>query len=174
LSRDGPLIAATDGYRVAAILIEMGCALSILSNTIKYQIMASETACDTPANEIIFQSRLKPGEMFLADTLERRIVPEQEIFEELTTHNFSGWLNENRVRLNDIVKPGAEIEEVGDVTPYQRASGYTLESLRCLVQPMAEEGKDPVGSMGNDTPLAILSTRHKQLFQYFLQLFAQV
>ena len=72
------------------------------------------------------------------------------------------------------MKPGPEVEEFGDVTPYQRASGYTLESLRCLVQPMAEEGKDPIGSMGNDTPLAILSTRHKPLFQYFLQLFAQV
>jgi glutamate synthase domain-containing protein 2/glutamate synthase domain-containing protein 1/glutamate synthase domain-containing protein 3 len=174
---DGPaLIAATDGYRVAAILDRNGlrpCRYCLTRSNIV--IMASETGVlDTPANEIVFQSRLKPGEMFLADTLERRIVPEQEIFEELTTHNFLGWLNENRVRLNDIVKPGAEIEEVGDVTPYQRASGYTLESLRCLVQPMAEEGKDPVGSMGNDTPLAILSTRHKQLFQYFLQLFAQV
>ena len=174
---DGPaLIAATDGYRVAAILDRNGlrpCRYCLTRSNIV--IMASETGVlDTPANEIVFQSRLKPGEMFLADTLERRIVPEQEIFEELTTHNFSGWLNENRVRLNEIVKPGAEVEEVGDVTPYQRASGYTLESLRCLVQPMAEEGKDPIGSMGNDTPLAVLSTRHKQLFQYFLQLFAQV
>ena len=174
---DGPaLIAATDGYRVAAILDRNGlrpCRYCLTRSNIV--IMASETGVlDTPANEIVFQSRLKPGEMFLADTLEKRIVPEQEIFEELTTHDFSAWLAENRVRLKDIVKPGAEVEEVGDVTPYQRASGYTLESLRCLVQPMAEEGKDPIGSMGNDTPLAILSTRHKPLFQYFLQLFAQV
>jgi glutamate synthase domain-containing protein 2/glutamate synthase domain-containing protein 1/glutamate synthase domain-containing protein 3 len=174
---DGPaLIAATDGYRVAAILDRNGlrpCRYCLTRSNIL--IMASETGVlDTPASEIIFQSRLKPGEMFLADTLEKRIVPEHEIFEELTTHDYAGWLRENRVRLKDIVQPGAEIEENGDVTAYQRASGYTLESLRCLVQPMAEEGKDPIGSMGNDAPLAVLSTRHKPLFQYFLQLFAQV
>jgi glutamate synthase domain-containing protein 2/glutamate synthase domain-containing protein 1/glutamate synthase domain-containing protein 3 len=174
---DGPaLIAATDGYRVAAILDRNGlrpCRYCLTRSNIV--IMASETGVlDTPPGEIVFQSRLKPGEMFLADTLEKRIVPEKEIFEELTTHDFSGWLAENRIRLHDVVTPGAEVEEVGDVTAYQRASGYTVESLRCLVQPMAEEGKDPIGSMGNDTPLAILSTRHKPLFQYFLQLFAQV
>ena len=170
---DGPaLIAATDGYRVAAILDRNGlrpCRYCLTRSNIV--IMASETGVlDTPPGEIIFQSRLKPGEMFLADTLEKRIVPEKEIFEELTTHNFSAWLSENRVRLQDVVTPGAEVEELGEVTAYQRASGYTVESLRCLVQPMAEEGKDPIGSMGNDTPLAILSTRHKPLFQYFLQL----
>src|SRR3984893_11040156 len=174
---DGPaLIAAPDGYRVAAILDRNGlrpCRYCLTRSNIV--IMASETGVlDTPANEIVFQSRLKPGEMFLADTLEKRIVPEKEIFEELTTHNFSTWLIENRVRLSDIVKPGPGFEEIDDVTLYQRASGYTLESLRCLVQPMAEEGKDPIGSMGNDTPLAVLSTQHKPLFQYFLQLFAQV
>ena len=81
---------------------------------------------------------------------------------------------ENRIRLKDIVDPEAKAEEIGDITACQRAFGYTLESLRCLVQPMAEDGKDPIGSMGNDTPLAVLSARHKPLFQYFLQLFAQV
>jgi glutamate synthase domain-containing protein 2/glutamate synthase domain-containing protein 1/glutamate synthase domain-containing protein 3 len=174
---DGPaLIAATDGYRVAAILDRNGlrpCRYLLTRSNIV--IMASETGVlDTPAKEIVFQSRLRPGELFLADTLEKRIVPEQEIFEELTAHDYSAWLAQNRIRLKDIVMAGAEIEEPGDVTPYQRASGYTLESLRCLVQPMAEEGKDTTGSMGNDTPLAVLSTRHKPLFQYFLQLFAQV
>ena len=174
---DGPaLIAATDGYRVAAILDRNGlrpCRYCVTTGNIL--IMASETGVlDTPASEIVFQSRLKPGEMFLADTLERRIVPEQEIFDELTTRDYPGWLAENRVRLKDIVQPDTKPDEVGDVTPKQRAFGYTLESLRCLVQPMAEEGKDPIGSMGNDAPLAILSTRHKPLFQYFLQLFAQV
>jgi glutamate synthase domain-containing protein 2/glutamate synthase domain-containing protein 1/glutamate synthase domain-containing protein 3 len=174
---DGPaLIAATDGYRVAAILDRNGlrpCRYCL--TTSKIVLMASEAGVlETPANEIVFQGRLKPGELFLADTLEKRIVPEDEIFEQLTAHDYSAWLAENRVRLRDMVQAGAEFEEVGDVTPYQRASGYNLESLRCLVQPMAEEGKDPIGSMGNDTPLAVLSSRHKTLFQYFLQLFAQV
>ena len=176
---DGPaLIAATDGYRVAAILDRNGlrpCRYCVTTGNIL--IMASETGVlDTPASEIVFQSRLKPGEMFLADTLEKRIVPEQEIFDELTTPDYSGWLAENRIRLKDIVDPDAEdkAEEIGDITACQRAFGYTTESLRSLVQPMAEDGKDPIGSMGNDTPLAVLSTRYKTLFQYFLQLFAQV
>jgi glutamate synthase domain-containing protein 2/glutamate synthase domain-containing protein 1/glutamate synthase domain-containing protein 3 len=174
---DGPaLIAATDGYRVAAILDRNGlrpCRYCVTTGNIL--IMASETGVlDTPASEIVFQSRLKPGEMFLADTLERRIVPEQEVFDELTRRDYSGWLEENRVRLKDVVQPDIKAEEVGDVTLNQRAFGYTLESLRCLVHPMAEEGKDPIGSMGNDAPVAVLSTRHKSLFQYFLQLFAQV
>jgi glutamate synthase domain-containing protein 2/glutamate synthase domain-containing protein 1/glutamate synthase domain-containing protein 3 len=174
---DGPaLIAATDGYRVAAILDRNGLRpCRYCRTTSNIIIMASETGVlETPAKEIVFQRRLKPGELFLADTLEKRIVPEDEIFEELTSHDYSAWLAENRVRLSDLVQPGGEFEEVCDVTPFQRASGYTLESLRCLVQPMAEEGKDPIGSMGNDTPLAVLSSRHKTLFHYFLQLFAQV
>jgi glutamate synthase domain-containing protein 2/glutamate synthase domain-containing protein 1/glutamate synthase domain-containing protein 3 len=174
---DGPaLIAATDGYRVAAVLDRNGlrpCRYCVTKKNIL--IMASETGVlNTPASEIVRQGRLKPGEMFLADTLEKRLVPQQEIFEELTSHDYAGWLAKNRLRLKDIVKPECQVEEIVDVTPYQRALGYTLESLRCLIQPMAEEGKDPIGSMGNDTPLAVLSARHKQLSQYFLQLFAQV
>ncbi len=106
---DGPaLIAATDGYRVAAILDRNGlrpCRYCVTTGNIL--IMASETGVlDTPASEIVFQSRLKPGEMFLADTLEKRIVPEQEIFDELTTRDYPGWLAENRIRLKDIVAPG--------------------------------------------------------------------
>ena len=76
--------------------------------------------------------------------------------------------------LKDIATPVPEPDEIADVTLYQRAFGYTLETLRCLVQPMVEEGKDPLGSMGHDAPLAVLSARHKPLFNYFLQLFAQV
>jgi glutamate synthase domain-containing protein 1 len=137
---DGPaLIAATDGYRVAAILDRNGlrpCRYCL--TTSKIVLMASEAGVlETPANEIVFQGRLKPGELFLADTLEKRIVPEDEIFAELTAHDYSAWLAENRVRLRDLVQPGPQIEEAGNVTSYQRASGYTLESLLCLVQTMA-------------------------------------
>ena len=139
-------------------------------------IMASEAGVlETPAHEIIFQGRLKPGEMFLADTLQNRIVPEQEIFDALDEARLRGMADaESRAVERHRASPARTPEELADVTPYQRAFGYTLESLRCLVQPMAEEAKDPLGSMGNDTPLAVLSARHKPLFQYFLQLFAQV
>ena len=175
---DGPaLIAATDGYRVAAVLDRNGlrpCRYYVTKSNLL--VMASETGVlDTPASEIVLQGRLKPGELFLADTLQKRIVPEDEIFAELTKPPYAEWLAEKRIRLRDLtstVSPGPEA--IADVTPFQRAFGYTLESLRCLVQPMAAEGKDPLGSMGNDTPLAVLSTRHKPLFQYFLQMFAQV
>ena len=175
---DGPaLIAATDGYRVAAVLDRNGlrpCRYCVTKDSIL--IMASETGVlDTPASEIAFQGRLKPGELFLADTLRKCIVPEQEIFAALTSRDHAGWLKENRVRLSELEMPPEEkLEAIANLTAYQRAFGYTLESLRCLVQPMGEEGKDPIGSMGNDAPLAILSARHKTLFQYFLQLFAQV
>ncbi|MBV9488633.1 MAG: glutamate synthase large subunit [Verrucomicrobia bacterium] len=174
---DGPaLIAATDGYRVAAVLDRNGlrpCRYCLTKGRIL--IMASETGVlDTPPSEIVLQGRLKPGELFLADTLQKRIVPESEIFEELTRLPYAEWLTEKRIRLEDIVVPAAEPDEIADATPFQRAFGYTIESLRCLVQPMAAEGKDPLGSMGNDTPLAVLSTRHKPLAQYFLQMFAQV
>jgi glutamate synthase (NADPH/NADH) large chain len=174
---DGPaLIAATDGYRVAAVLDRNGlrpCRYCVTKSNIL--IMASETGVlQTPASEIVMQGRLKPGELFLADTLQKRIVPEQEIFEELTNPPYAEWLARNRVRLTDLVVPVPEHTDIADCTPFQRAFGYTLEMLRCLVQPMAEEGKDPLGSMGNDAPLAVLSARHKPLFHYFLQLFAQV
>ncbi|HEY0793388.1 MAG TPA: glutamate synthase large subunit [Chthoniobacterales bacterium] len=174
---DGPaLIAATDGYRVAAVLDRNGlrpCRYCVTKGNVL--IMASETGVlDTPPDQIVVQGRLKPGELFLADTLEKRIVPEAEIFEELNKPPYAEWLVQNRIRLKDILPATVPPPEVGDVTPLQRASGYTLESLRCLVQPMAAEGKDPTGSMGNDTPLAVLSSRYKTLFQYFLQMFAQV
>jgi glutamate synthase domain-containing protein 2/glutamate synthase domain-containing protein 1/glutamate synthase domain-containing protein 3 len=174
---DGPaLIAATDGYRVAAVLDRNGlrpCRYCVTKSNIL--IMASETGVlQTPASEIMMQGRLKPGELFLADTLQKRIVPEQEIFDELTNRPYADWLARHRVKLKDVAGPAPECDGIADCTPYQCAFGYTLETLRCLVQPMAVEGKDPLGSMGTDTPLAVLSARNKPLFQYFLQLFAQV
>jgi glutamate synthase domain-containing protein 2/glutamate synthase domain-containing protein 1/glutamate synthase domain-containing protein 3 len=174
---DGPaLIAATDGGRVAAVLDRNGlrpCRYCVTKENIL--IMASETGVlETAPSEILLQGRLKPGELFLADTIQKRIVPEQEIFDELTDRPHAEWLAQKRVSLKDIATPVPEPDEIVEVTLYQRAFGYTLETLRCLVQPMVEEGKDPLGSMGHDTPLAVLSARHKPLFNYFLQLFAQV
>ncbi|MGA8658150.1 MAG: hypothetical protein WB586_18560, partial [Chthoniobacterales bacterium] len=123
---DGPaLIATTDGYRIAAVLDRNGlrpCRYCVTRSNIL--IMASETGVlETAAHEIIFQGRLKPGELFLVDTLQKRIVPEQEIFDTLTKQDYAGWLMRNRVRLKDIVQPGMPPEEVTEVTPYQRAFG---------------------------------------------------
>jgi glutamate synthase domain-containing protein 2/glutamate synthase domain-containing protein 1/glutamate synthase domain-containing protein 3 len=179
---DGPaLVAATDGYRVAAVLDRNGlrpCRYSVTKDDLL--IMASETGVlDVPASEIRFKGRLKPGQLFMADTLTRRIVPEDEIFANLTDKPYAQWLESNRLKLSDLMKAdsdGASLatDEFADITHCQRAFGYTAEALRALVQPMAEEGKDPIGSMGNDAPLAVLSSKPKPLFNYFIQEFAQV
>jgi glutamate synthase (NADPH/NADH) large chain len=192
---DGPaLVAATDGTRVAAALDRNGlrpCRYCVTKDN--RLIMASEAGVlETPASEIVFQGRLKPGELFLADTREGRIIPEDEIFAGFDTETYVGWLEQHRVKLSDLVAqtdvvgPPALSEAIPAITQVpahcpmptlsslQRAFGYTLELLRVLVQPMAEIGKDPVGAMGNDAPPAALSAQRKQLFQYFHQLFAQV
>jgi len=177
---DGPaLVAVTDGYRVAAVLDRNGlrpCRYCVTkANKL---VMASETGVlAIPPEEVVMRGRLKPGEIFLADTLERRIVPEREIFETLTKDHYGQWLKENRVRLREMEdgdEPPALDIESRDLARYQGVFGYTTELLRDLVEPMSEQGKDPIGAMGNDAPLAVLSARNKPLFNYFQQLFAQV
>ncbi|HEX2236837.1 MAG TPA: glutamate synthase large subunit [Gammaproteobacteria bacterium] len=179
---DGPaLVAATDGYQVAAILDRNGlrpCRYCVTKDDVL--IMASETGVlDTPASEIVFKGRLKPGQLFLADTRERRILPEEEIFAALTDKPYAQWLANNRIQLCDLDAhnihevPPADSDFTG-ITRLQRSFGYTAEALRAQVAPMAEDSKDPVGSMGNDAPLAVLSTGAKPLFNYFIQQFAQV
>ncbi len=176
---DGPaLVAATDGYRVAAILDRNGlrpCRYCVTKHDVL--IIASETGIlDTPASDIVFNGRLQPGQLFLADTRQRRIVPEDEVFTDLTRPPYARWLAAQRLKLGEIVDNAEEDAAVDDVeiARLQRSFGYTSEALRVLVQPMAEEGKDPIGSMGNDAPLAILSAQARPLFSYFLQQFAQV
>ncbi len=174
---DGPaLIAATDGTRVAAVLDRNGlrpCRYCVTKGNIL--IMASEAGVlGTPPSDVVLQGRLKPGELFMADTIQKRIVPEDEIFEELTDTPYAEWLAANRVKLADLVDTEDISTPVDNLEACQRAAGYTMESVRVLLQPMARDGKDPLGSMGNDTPPAFLSDRFKPLFNYFTQLFAQV
>lgn len=178
---DGPaLVAATDGYRVAAILDRNGlrpCRYLVTKDG--KLVMASEAGVlQTPEDEIEFKGRLKPGQLFLADTKEGRIVPESDIFDRLTEVPYREWLDQNRVRLPDITNPSFHPKDekfnFDEIWRYQRAFGYTLETLNRLVQPMFEEGKDPVGAMGDDAPPAALSSQSKSLFNYFKQEFAQV
>ena len=177
---DGPtLVAATDGTCVAAALDRNGlrpCRYCVTKAG--RLIMASELGVlETPEHEIVLSGRLKPGQLFVADTAAGRILTEAEIFAKLTAPPYAKWLAENRVRLPDLVAelsaplaepPTAPIEDL------QRTFGHTVETLRVLVQPMAETGKDPIGAMGNDAPPAFLSARQKPLANYFSQLFAQV
>lgn len=177
---DGPaLVAFTDGYSVGAVLDRNGfrpCRYAITKDN--RLIMASEAGVlDIPPSEIVEKGRLKPGQMFLADAEQGRVLSDTEVFEQLTSRHYSEWLAQNRVRLDELVErqrlPEPDLG-IADVTPLQCAFGYTLEHLTRLVQPMSENGKDPVGAMGDDTPPAVLSNRAKSLFSYFKQAFAQV
>ena len=183
---DGPaLIAVSDGSRVAAVLDRNGlrpCRYLVTKSGLL--VMASEAGVlQTPPEEVAFKGRLEPGQMFLADTNEGRIVPEEEIFGALTDEKYARWLGENRLKLRDLLGEELETEDnnlsletlsLETLRQYQRAFGYTREELRYLLTPMANEGKDPVGAMGSDTPPAALSTHDKPLSRYFTQLFAQV
>jgi len=176
---DGPaLVAATDGDRVGAVLDRNGlrpCRYDVLQdNTL---VMASEVgALDTDPAEIEERGRLQPGQLFLADPKEGRVIPDDEVFDDLTEQRYGEWVDDQQVQLDDLLDeptnlPGHEFESL---RAYQAAYGYTYDEVDHLIEPMAEKGKDPVGSMGDDTPLSVLSQFNRPLFTYFKQLFAQV
>ena len=176
---DGPaLVAATDGDRVAAVLDRNGlrpCRYDVTTdNTL---VMASEVgALDTDPAEIEERGRLQPGQLFVADPEEGRVIPDEEVFESLTDDKYGEWVDREQRRLGDLVDPD-DYDTRGDVDHLraaQAAFGYTEDQVNHLIEPMAKEGKDPVGSMGDDTPLSVLSDFNRPLFTYFKQLFAQV
>jgi len=176
---DGPaLIAYTDGFKVGAVLDRNGlrpCRYAVTEDD--RLVMASETgALELQEENVAHRDRLQPGELFYADPDAGGIVSDDEIFDSLTDDKYGEWLEEHEVRLDDL-DSGVEDTPTyveSDLTAYQRAFGYTLDHVEHLLEPMAEDGKDPVGAMGNDTPLSVLSSRNKTLFTYFKQLFAQV
>ncbi|WP_435360858.1 glutamate synthase large subunit [Haloarchaeobius sp. DFWS5] len=175
---DGPaLVAATDGERVGAALDRNGlrpCRYDVTTDD--RLVMASEAgALDIDESEIKERGRLQPGQLFLADPNEGRVVPDAEVFDDLTDERYGQWLADEQVRLDEEadedLTPG---EFSGDLRAMQAAFGYTHDELDQVIEPMAKKGKDPVGSMGDDTPLSVLSDYNRPLFSYFKQLFAQV
>nr|WP_136688092.1 glutamate synthase large subunit [Halorhabdus amylolytica] len=175
---DGPaLVAFTDGFSVGAILDRNGlrpCRYLVTEDD--RLVMSSETgAIEVDPSRVKRKDRLEPGQMFYADA-EDGIVPDDEIFDRLTDKKYGEWLEKNRLTLADVEEGTAKTPTYvdGDITKYQRSFGYTLDHVERLIEPMAEDGKDPIGAMGNDTPLSVLSSRNKTLFTYFKQLFAQV
>ena len=176
---DGPAsIAFTDGTTIGATLDRNGLRPSRYYVTKDdLVIMASEAGVlEIDPERILLKGRLQPGRMFLVDTNEGRIVSDDEIKKSIATaHPYRQWLNENLVDLDTIPVPAPEPVEPHDtVMTRQRAFGYTFEELRVLLAPMARIGVEATGSMGNDTPLAVLSDKPQSLFNYFKQLFAQV
>jgi glutamate synthase (ferredoxin) len=176
---DGPAsIAFTDGKRIGAVLDRNGLRPSRYYVTRDdLVIMASEAGVlDVPPQDVVRKGRLQPGRMFLVDTEQGRIIEDEEIKRTVATeHPYRVWLDEHLVHLKGL-PPVAELPSTDPDTLRARqiAFGYTFEDQRTLLEPMAKNGVEAVGSMGNDTPLAALSARPRLLYDYFKQLFAQV
>ncbi|SFK56010.1 glutamate synthase (ferredoxin) [Nitrosomonas aestuarii] len=177
---DGPAsIAFTDGTSIGAVLDRNGLRPSRYYVTKDdLVIMASEVGVlDVPSDRILEKRQLQPGRMFLVDTEKQRIISDEELKLQVAgEHPYRQWLNDNLVHFNEL----PDIEETQ--LPYERnitlqrqlVFGFNFEDLRVNIGPMAADGIQPIGSMGTDTPLAVLSDKPQLLYSYFKQLFAQV
>jgi glutamate synthase domain-containing protein 2/glutamate synthase domain-containing protein 1/glutamate synthase domain-containing protein 3 len=176
---DGPAsISFTDGTQIGAVLDRNGLRPGRYYVTKDdLVILASEAGVlDVPPADVVRKGRLQPGKMFLVDTAQGRIVEDEEIKHALATARpYREWLDEHLIHVDDLPQP-PEVPQPDPDTLLQRqvAFGYTFEDKRIVLQPMARDGVEAVGSMGNDTPLAVLSPRPRLLYDYFKQLFAQV
>ena len=176
---DGPAsIAFTDGSVIGAVLDRNGLRPSRYVVTKDgLVIMASEVGVlDIPPENILIKERLHPGRIFLVDTAQGRIVSDEEIKRELASaHPYAEWLKGNLVDIEDLpAAPYLPPVSHETVRRRQQIFGYTDEDLRILLAPMASAGEEPVGSMGTDAALAVLSDRPRLLYDYFTQVFAQV
>ncbi|MEW6306413.1 MAG: glutamate synthase central domain-containing protein, partial [Verrucomicrobiota bacterium] len=176
---DGPAsIAFTDGVQIGAILDRNGLRPSRYYVTKDdLVIMASEVGVlDVPPDRVLHKGRLQPGRMFLIDTAQGRIIADEEIKQQIVSAQpYREWLDKHMVELANVADaPHLPEPDHDTVIQRQQAFGYTFEDLRMLMLPMAKDGVEAVGSMGTDTPLAVLSSRPQLLYGYFKQLFAQV
>lgn len=176
---DGPAsVAFTDGEVIGAVLDRNGLRPSRYYVTKDDMVvMASEVGVlDIPPENILIKDRLHPGRIFLVDTKEGRIIDDEELKQKYSSeHPYKEWLDKHLVSVEEL--PNAKHIHGTDhetLLRRQQAFGYTHEDLRVLMAPMAAKGAEPVGSMGSDTPVAVLSNRPRLLYDYFKQLFAQV
>jgi glutamate synthase (ferredoxin) len=176
---DGPAsIVFTDGHSIGATLDRNGLRPSryyVLKDDVV--VMASEVGVlNVDPTEIVTKGRLQPGKMFLIDTRQGRIIDDAELKQKIAAENpYREWLNTHMIGIKELpsAKPLHEPDHE-TVLQRQQAFGYTHEDLKILMAPMARVGEEALGSMGTDTPLAVLSDRSPSLFSYFKQLFAQV
>ncbi|HNY16973.1 MAG TPA: glutamate synthase large subunit [Treponemataceae bacterium] len=177
---DGPAsISFTDGTYIGAVLDRNGLRPSRIYLTDDDMVlMASEVGVlQIDPAKIVKKTRLQPGKMFLVDFKEGRIIGDEEIKEKIASaHPYRAWLDAEVMSLSDIPrgKTKAANLDVDSLRARLRANGYTLETMNMLLKPMVESSQEALGSMGNDTPLAVLSNKSRMLFDYFKQLFAQV
>ncbi len=184
---DGPAsIAFTDGIRIGAVLDRNGLRPSRYYVTKDdLVVMASEVGVlDVPPDRVLAKGRLQPGRMFLVDTEQGRIIADEELKHQIATQKpYAHWLRDNIVKLEKLPdgvrgrsgEPSrTSAARLAAPTTLQQAFGYTTEDLKLLMAPMAADANEAVGSMGTDTPLAVLSDKPQLLYNYFKQLFAQV
>ncbi|HEU4573745.1 MAG TPA: glutamate synthase large subunit, partial [Chitinophagaceae bacterium] len=177
---DGPAsISFTDGKIIGATLDRNGLRPSRYCVTADDRvIMASETGV-LPVDPalIIEKGRLQPGKMFVVDMEQGRIISDEELKQTICSQKpYGDWLNQYKIRLEELDEPRVQFTHLSDesVLKYQKAFGYSSEDIDAIIKPMALDGKEPVGSMGTDIPLAVLSDQPQHLSSYFKQLFAQV
>ncbi|MFC3958332.1 glutamate synthase-related protein [Halovivax cerinus] len=178
---DGPaLVAATDGRRIATLLDRNGlrpCRYEVTTDG--RVLMASETgAIELEPDAIVERGRLEPGELLVVDPESGRVRTDDEVFDDLVDDRYGRWVANEQRRLGDGKTDETEgppsTSPPSDLRARQAAFGYTHDELETLVEPMARTGMDPVGSMGDDTPLSVLASVNRPLPSYFRQLFAQV
>lgn len=177
---DGPAsILFTDGELMGAVLDRNGLRPSRYYITDDdYLVLSSEVGVlDVDPSKIVKKDRLRPGKMLLVDTVNGRLISDEEIKEKYALAKpYGEWVDSNLVHLADLKIPNIRVQEYTDEerARLQKAFGYTYEDFKNTIYPMAEKGAEAISAMGTDTPLAVLSNSHKPLFNYFKQLFAQV
>jgi glutamate synthase (NADPH) large chain len=177
---DGPAsISFTDGKMIGATLDRNGLRPSRYCVTTDDRvIMASETGVLPVDQRMIREKgRLQPGKMFIVDMEQGRIISDDELKNKICSSKpYAEWLNKYKIRLEELPEPRVLFTELqhDQIFKYQKAFGYTTEDVESIITPMALDGKEPIGSMGSDIPLAVLSDEPQHLSSYFKQLFAQV
>ncbi|GAC1610240.1 MAG: glutamate synthase large subunit [Mycobacteriales bacterium] len=175
---DGPAcVTFTDGTVIGAVLDRNGLRPSRWWETTDGRVVLSSEVgvLDIPADAIVRKGRLQPGKMFLVDTARGAIVDDEDIKAELAAERpYGDWLHSGLIQFEDLPDREHVVYTHESVLRRQQTFGYTEEELRILLTPMAKAGLEPIGSMGTDTPVAVLSERPRLLFDYFSQLFAQV
>ena len=175
---DGPAaVCFTDGSLIGATLDRNGLRPGRFWVTDDgLVVFASEAGVlDIPQSSVVEKGRLQPGRMLLVDLAQHRLINDDEIKGQLASENpYGEWIAERRVMLDDLPERQHVVHSHASVTRRQQVFGYTAEEVRELIAPMAQTGAEPIGSMGTDAPVAVLSDRPRLLFDYFSQLFAQV
>jgi glutamate synthase (NADPH/NADH) large chain len=177
---DGPAsICFTDGKLVGATLDRNGLRPSRYCITKNNTLIVASEAGALPIDQstIVYKGRLQPGKILIADLEEHRVIEDEELKARICqAHPYREWLNEHKVQLEELPEQADTVVELSEdlLLRRQQLFGFTKEDLKVILEPMIKAGKDPIGSMGADTPLAVLSHQSQHLANYFKQLFAQV